>query len=80
MTEQRTGAGPTRDAARAAKSTLASQLSGDPRVNGVGIVRWRHAYAVRVNILAGDDCPDLPDEVDGVPVRVNAVGVVTASG
>lgn len=72
-------AGPSRDAARAAKSRLASSLSGDRRVNGVGVVRRERAYAVRVNVVAGDDRPDLPAEVDGVPVDVAVVGRITAS-
>ena len=71
--------GASRDAARAAKSRLASSLSGDRRVNGVGVVRRAQAYAVLVNVVADDDRPDLPAEVDGVPVHVDVVGPITAS-
>jgi len=69
----------SRDAARAAKSRLASHLAGDQRVNGVGVVRRAQAYVVRVNVVADDDRPDLPAEVDGVPVQVDVVGPITAS-
>lgn len=68
----------SREAASAAKARLAGTLAGDGRVNGVGVVRWRSAYAVRVSVVAEDDRPDLPAEVDGVPVRVHAVGRITA--
>ncbi|MEJ5945089.1 hypothetical protein WDZ17_07235 [Pseudokineococcus basanitobsidens] len=68
----------SREAASAAKSRLAGVLAGDGRVNGVGVVRWRSAYAVRVSVVTEEDRPDLPAEVDGVPVRVEAVGEITA--
>ncbi|GAA2026497.1 hypothetical protein WDZ16_10690 [Pseudokineococcus marinus] len=76
--------GASRDAARAAKSRLASSLAGDRRVNGVGVVRWAvgtsaAAYGVRVGVVAEDDAPEVPAEVDGVPVRVDVVGRITAS-
>lgn len=71
--------GPSRDAARAAKSSLAARLAGDARVNGVGVVRWHSSYAVRVNVVTQADAPELPEQVDGVPVRVVEIGHVTAS-
>lgn len=74
------GTGASRDAARAAKSVLASRLSGDTRVNGIGITRQEASYAVKVNVLAEDDAPEVPAEVDGVPVQVVVVGRVTAGG
>ncbi|WP_299034828.1 hypothetical protein [uncultured Pseudokineococcus sp.] len=73
------GPGASRDAARAAKTRLASSLAGDRRVNGVGVVRRAQAYAVRVNVVADDDRPELPAEVDGVPVQVDVVGAITAT-
>ncbi|MEJ5915484.1 hypothetical protein [Pseudokineococcus sp. 1T1Z-3] len=71
--------GPSREAARAAKDRLAPSLADDPRVNGVGVVRWRSAYAVRVSVVTQEDLPEVPAEVDGVPVRVAAVGRVVAT-
>jgi len=81
MSQSSLGAAPgvSRDAASAAKSALASSLAGDRRVNGVGVVRRAQTYAVRVNLVADDDRPDLPTEVDGVPVHVDVVGPITTS-
>ena len=55
-------------------------LGADVRVNGVGLTRWQSSYAVRVNVVDGHDAPDLPETVDGVPVRVVEVGRVTSQG
>lgn len=68
-----------RDAARAAKEVLGHRLGDDPRVNGIGITFWHGGYAVRVNVVDGADQPDLPEEVDGVPVRVAVIGRVVAA-
>lgn len=65
-------------AARAAKDRLRDQLAGDDRVNGIGITRWRHRYAVRVSVVDAGAVPDLPEEVDGIPVRVVVVGRIVA--
>lgn len=67
-----------RAAARAAKDVLRSRLAGDARVNGIGITRESSTYAVKVNVVDDADRPDLPPDVDGVPVRVVAIGSVTA--
>ena len=66
-----------REIARAAKQQLREQLAGDSRVNGIGITRWHSRYAVRVNVVDGADAPELPDAVNGVPVRVVVVGPIT---
>ncbi|HEX6231718.1 MAG TPA: hypothetical protein VFZ63_01195 [Jiangellaceae bacterium] len=60
--------------ARAAKEVLATQLSEDPRVGGVGITRWHGRYAVRVNVVDESDVPDVPSRVYGVEVQIVAVG------
>ncbi len=65
---------PDRAAARAAKERVRELVLGDQRVNGVGLTFWGSTYAVRVNVVDDSDLPDLPDAVDGVPVRVVAVG------
>lgn len=70
---------PDRDAARAAKRLLGERFADDPRVNGIGITRWRGAYAVRVNVVDEADQPELPEVVDGVPVRIAVIGRITAS-
>ncbi|MBC7290674.1 MAG: hypothetical protein H5T83_04960 [Actinotalea sp.] len=63
--------------ARAAKARLRTELAGHHGLRGIGLVRVRHGYAVRVSLAtAADD--DLPPDVDGVPVRVAVVGEVTA--
>ncbi len=69
-----------REAARAAKQRLREQLAGDSRVNGIGLTRWQNGYAVRVNVVDPADAPDLPDTVEGVPVRVVVVGPITPQG
>jgi hypothetical protein len=55
-----------------------SLLAGDHRVNGIGITRSADHYAVKVNVVSDTDVPDLPEAVDGVPVRVAVVGRISA--
>jgi hypothetical protein len=69
-----------RAAARAAKDHVRDLLGADVRVNGVGVTRWQSSYAVRVNVVDGQDAPELPATVDGVPVHVVEVGRVTTQG
>ncbi|MEV6213032.1 hypothetical protein [Kitasatospora sp. NPDC051914] len=66
----------TIEAARAARDVLAQVLAGDPRVNGVGIGGTKNAYVVKIQVVSGGDLPDLPAEIDGVPVQVVVVGRV----
>lgn len=58
--------------ARAAKTTLAADLSGDSRVNGVGIQPLLDGY--RLEVKVAEPTPDIPDEVDGVEVHVEIMG------
>ncbi|MBR7825780.1 hypothetical protein KDK95_05630 [Actinospica sp. MGRD01-02] len=44
------------------------------RVNGVGITGDRFGFAVKVNLVDGLDQPELPAEIDGVPVETEVVG------
>ena len=74
------GARPDASAARAAKTQISQLVAGDPRVNGIGLTRSSGDWAVKVNVVDGDDYPDLPDAVDGVGVRVAVVGRITPSG
>jgi hypothetical protein len=64
------------EAAQAASRALACRLGDDRRVNGVGIAGSRPNFAVRVNLVDGADRPDLPDEIEGVPVEVKVVGQI----
>ena len=66
------------DAARAAKDLLRARLADDPRVNGVGIDTAGGHAGVRINITDPDDAPDVPEEVDGVPVHIVVVGSIQA--
>ena len=74
------GTGPGKDAARAAKVHVQDLVGGDPRVNGVGLTHAGEAWAVKVNVVDDQDYPELPDDVDGVPVLVRGVGGIRALG
>lgn len=73
----------TLGAARAAKRALAQRFAHDPRVNGVGLGGTGGAYVVMVQLVSADEGPELPQEVDGVPVEsiiVGQIGSVRAGG
>jgi len=75
-----TTSGTGADAARAAKAHVKAMVGGDARVNGIGLTRaGGGTWAVKVNVVDDADRPDLPDHVDGVPVRFGAVGRITAA-
>jgi hypothetical protein len=74
------GPGTGRNAARAAKVHVQGLVGGDPRVNGVGLTHADGDWAVKVNVVDDQDYPDLPGDVDGVPVLVRGVGVISVSG
>ncbi|NAZ82177.1 hypothetical protein GTR02_10140 [Kineococcus sp. R8] len=65
-------------AARAAKAHVRQLVAGDSRVNGIGLSRQSGGWAVKVNVVDDADSPELPATVDGVPVRVTAVGRISA--
>lgn len=69
-----TAADPDRAVARSAKEIIRQRVGDDPRVNGVAIARWHGRYAVRVNVVDEADVPDVPDEDEGVEVRVVVIG------
>jgi hypothetical protein len=60
--------------ARAVKEKVAALVAGEPSVRGIGISHEDGGYAVRLNILSGPRPQKIPDEVDGVPIRVHVVG------
>jgi hypothetical protein len=63
--------------ARAAKALAKSALVGVPGIVGIGLTKLGDDYALKVNLLEplpGD--VHVPDQVAGVPVRVEVVGVI----
>lgn len=66
--------------ARAAKARLRTDLAGRDGVCGVGISRSADGYHVQVNLERDADRPDLPRQVDGVPVDVRVSGPIRAGG
>ena len=66
-----------RAAARAAKSALATRLSGEPGVVGVGLARADGGgYVVKVNVANAGAAGRVPGAVDGVQVVTEVIGVV----
>jgi hypothetical protein len=65
-----------RAAARAAKSTLADRLSGDPGVVGIGLARLENDYVLKVNLTDAAAAPRVPGDVDGVRVVTEVTGAV----
>jgi hypothetical protein len=69
---------PTLDQARAAKSKALALLQDAPAVVGVGIARRNGGYCVKVNVSHAPAVAEaVPASIDGVPVRVEVVGVLT---
>ena len=60
--------------ARAAKDKLAALLADRPAINGIGIAAFEGGFCVKINLDRPDE--DLPQEFDGVPVRVEVVGKI----
>ena len=64
---------------RAAQRKVIAQLARVPEVNGVGISRDGDGYCLKVNLAAQPKrAVRLPQEIDGVPVRVEVVGPIRA--
>ena len=65
------------DRARAAKERAKALFAGKAPVVGIGIVRIDGGYGVKVN-LGAPPAPgvELPEVIDGVPVRVEVVGTI----
>jgi len=60
-----------------AQHRLLAAVGDHPDVNGVGIARGEDGgYVLQVNVRLGGARCDVPSEVDGVPVRVQAIGPV----
>jgi hypothetical protein len=68
---------PTLDQARAAKSKALTLLQDASAVVGVGIARRNGGYCVKVNVSHAPAATEaVPASIDGVPVRVEVVGVL----
>lgn len=65
-----------RAAARAAKSALAARLRAEPGVVGVGLARRETGYVVKVDLADADAAGVVPEDVDGVRVVTEVIGVV----
>ena len=65
----------TLERATAAKRTAVRRFQHLADVVGIGITRLGDDYAVKIN-LRGPARPDLPAEIDGVPVRVEVTGSI----
>lgn len=64
--------------ARAAKTRLRETLRSDDGVVGVGLCRTSDGYGVKVNVRGEPSRRHVPTQVDGVEVRVDVVGPITA--
>lgn len=68
---------PTLDQARAAKSKAIALLRDASAVVGVGIARRNGGYCVKINVSHAPAAAEtVPETIDGVPVRVEVVGVL----
>jgi hypothetical protein len=65
------------DEARAAEERARSIFAGKASVVGIGLTRVGDGYGVKVD-LEGPPAPqaDLPETIDGVPVRIEVVGTI----
>jgi hypothetical protein len=68
----------TREEAERAQQKLRARLAGLANVRGIGIAILDHGFGVKVNLERTDAQQDIPDDVDGVPVIVAVVGVISA--
>jgi hypothetical protein len=69
--------GCTLDRARAAKPQALGMFKRMAKVVGIGITRIGNSYGLKVNLQRMPDTrTTLPNEINGVPVRVEVVGKV----
>jgi hypothetical protein len=69
--------GVTLEQARAAKAAALRHFENLGTVVGVGVTRVEGAYAVKVNLSEPPaEGTELPEEIDGVPVRIEVVGTI----
>jgi hypothetical protein len=66
-------------AARAAKAKATKLFATNPKVTGVGIARMDGGFGVKLNFVTRPSRKDhVPEQIDGVPIRVEVVGSITA--
>ena len=63
--------------AEAAKRKLRERLSGISAIRGIGIATLRRGYGIKVNLLDQSARHLVPDDIDGVPVIVDVVGIIS---
>jgi hypothetical protein len=69
--------GVTLEQARAAKAAARRHFENLGTVVGVGVTRIEGDYAVKVNLSEPPaEGTELPEEIDGVPVRIEVVGTI----
>ena len=75
MSANQQPAGSTIEAVRGAKARAHETFAKLGKVVGVGITRIGEGYGVKLNLEA-PPAPDanLPENVDGVPIRIEVVG------
>ncbi len=67
----------TLDQARAAKQKALEVYGAHGRVVGVGITKLDEGYGLKVNFESAPARPgEMPEEIDGVPVRTEVVGKI----
>jgi hypothetical protein len=67
----------TLEQARAAKQAARLAYAARAEVVGVGIIRVGAGYGVKINLRSAPrDVAQLPDEIEGVPVRFEVVGTI----
>jgi hypothetical protein len=69
----------TLEQAELAKQKLRQLLAGVPGIRGIGIAVLENGYGVKVNLLDRTSRHRIPDEVDGAPVIVDIVGIISAT-
>jgi hypothetical protein len=63
------------ETAKAAQQSLLEKVGADPAVKAIGIASTSDGgYELKVNVLKRAAQPDVPQQVNGVPVRVTTVG------
>jgi hypothetical protein len=70
---------PNLAAVRAAKAKAVKLFASNPNVTGIGIARMNGGFGVKLNFVTQPSEKDrVPQEIDGVPIRVEVVGSIGA--
>jgi hypothetical protein len=64
--------------AERAKQKVCDLLAGVPSVNGIGIAALEDGYSVKVNLRNTDARAAIPEEIDGVRIVVEVIGIISA--